>query len=90
MLLHIPGLVFNRKPSKDTAKERLKLILECDKKNLSPHLMETIKDEIIKVISTHLDINKDDLEFSITKSIEYNDDKKAVPVLIANIPIKTK
>ena len=44
------------KPSGKVAKERLKFVLEYDRARLTPAQLEEIKDEIIAVISRHVDI----------------------------------
>jgi len=39
------------------AKERLKLVLVHDRTDLSPGLLETLKDDLIQTISRHIDID---------------------------------
>ena len=47
-----------RKPSSGrVAKERLRLVLAHDRAHISPGLLDTLKDEIISVISRHIDID---------------------------------
>lgn len=72
--------------SKDAAKERLKLVLVHDRANVSPHFLDSIKDELMAVISDYIEIDEDGFEISLTKT-QKNDDT-TVPALIANIPIK--
>lgn len=69
----------NRK-SANQAKERLQLVLIHDRTNLSNSVLETIKDEIIEVLSRHIDIESD------TVSVEINNDGRQQR-LIADIPI---
>ena len=64
--------------SSTVAKERLQLALAYDRVKISPELLETIKDEIIAVISKHFEIDQTAMEVSLG---ERND------ILIANIPI---
>jgi cell division topological specificity factor len=45
------------RPSAETAKERLKLVLIHDRSDISPGLLEAIKDEIIQVISKHIEVD---------------------------------
>lgn len=45
------------RPSAETAKERLKLVLIHDRSDISPGLLEAIKDEIIAVLSKHIDVD---------------------------------
>ena len=66
--------------SKDIAKERLRLVLVHDRAQVSPQLMEILKEDIIKAISHHMDINERETEVSLTSS-------ESSIALIANIPI---
>lgn len=72
-------------PSKDVAKERLKLILIHDRANVSPQFLEMIKGDIIRVISDYAEIDQNGLEIKLTRSGEKGNDS---PALVANIPIK--
>ena len=47
--------------SKDTAKFRLKLLLVADKAGCSPELIRLIKDDMIRVISKYMEIEKDNV-----------------------------
>jgi cell division topological specificity factor len=69
----------NTGSSSSVAKERLQLALAYDRVNVSPELMETIKTEILAVISKHFDIDYNAMEISLG---ERNDH------LIANIPVR--
>ncbi|TDT61202.1 cell division topological specificity factor MinE [Fonticella tunisiensis] len=72
-------------PSKDVAKERLKLILIHDRANVSPQFLEMVKGDIIRVISDYAEIDQDGLEIKLTRTGEQN---SSTPALVANIPIK--
>ena len=52
----------NSNTSKNVAKERLKLVLVHDRIDCSPQLLEAIKDDILKVISSYAEIDEDGLE----------------------------
>ena len=52
--------------SRSIAKERLQLVLVHDRTQISPQLLETIKDEIIAVISKHVAIDRDAVDISFT------------------------
>lgn len=52
--------------SKDIAKERLRLVLVHDRVNVSPQFMETLKEDMIKVISNYMDINEKEMEVNLT------------------------
>lgn len=72
-------------PSKDVAKERLKLILIHDRANVSPQFLEMVKGDIIRVISDYAEIDENGLEIKLTRANECGSDS---PALVANIPIK--
>ena len=54
--------------SRNVAKERLQLVLVHDRAEISPRLMEKIKDEIIAVISEHVAIERDAVEITFTQT----------------------
>lgn len=72
-------------PSKDVAKERLKLILIHDRANVSPQFLDLIKGDLIKVISDYAEIDEEGLEIKLEKAGVHGLNG---PALIANIPIK--
>jgi cell division topological specificity factor len=63
-----------------TAKERLKFVLVHDRSDISPAVMETLKDEIISTISRHVDIDRDHVAINLTQT---NRESR----LIADIPL---
>lgn len=67
--------------SKEIAKERLKLVLIHDRTSISSEIMEQIKEEMIQVISKHLEIDRSGVEFSL-------EGEENSVALVANIPIK--
>ena len=67
--------------SKDVAKERLRLVLVHDRASVSPQFLDTIKEELIRVISKYMDIEQDALDVQLT-----TEDNSVA--LIANIPVK--
>jgi cell division topological specificity factor len=70
----------NRK-SANQAKERLHLVLIHDRTNLTTSALEELKDDLIGVISRHIDIDP------AAVNIEMNQDGRQQR-LIADIPIK--
>ena len=54
--------------SRNVAKERLQLVLVHDRAQISPGLLQVLKDEIIAVISKHLSINDEAVEITFTQS----------------------
>ena len=69
----------NEKSSRQTAKERLQVVLIHDRARISPELMEHLRDDIIRVISNYMEINRKDMELSLA-----NDENSVA--LVANIP----
>ncbi len=79
--------IFSRKPqTKDVAKDRLKLVLIHDRANCSTHVLEMLKNDILKVISNYMEIDDEELDIQITKTDD--PESEGSPMLYANIPIK--
>lgn len=78
-------LFSNKTSSKEVAKDRLKLILIHDRSDLSPELLELIKGEIMKVISSYAEIDSSEVDIRLTRTDESEGNS---PALIASIPIK--
>ena len=74
-------LMGREKKSANQAKERLQLVLVHDRTNLTSSTLEEMKDEIIEVISRHIDIE------TKAVSIEINKDGRQQR-LVADIPIR--
>jgi len=70
-----------REPSsREVAKNRLQLVLVQDRVNMSPHLLQTLKDELISVISKYVEIDAHNMEVTFTQS-------KRQSRLTADIPV---
>lgn len=67
--------------SKDRAVERLRLVLVHDRANVSPGLMEALKEDLIAVISKYMDIDENSMEINLNT-------EELSAALVANIPIK--
>ena len=74
--------------SGSVAKDRLKLVLVHDRVNCSSQVLEMLKTDIIKVISNYMEIDEEELDIQITQTPS-EDNNGTVPVLYANIPIKS-
>jgi cell division topological specificity factor len=57
-----------KETSRDIAKDRLQLVLIQDRVNLSPQLLQTLKDELISVISKYVEIDEKNMEVNFTQS----------------------
>lgn len=74
------------KDSKDTAKERLHLVLMQDRANVSADFMELMKQEIIEVIKKYIDVDENSIDVKLTNKVN-SDGTTGAPMLYANIPI---
>ncbi len=74
--------LLGREPkSASQAKERLKLVLVHDRIDLSPGILESLKDDIIQVISRHVEIDPSTVRIEMTQ--EGREQR-----LIADIPLR--
>jgi cell division topological specificity factor len=69
--------------SGEVAKERLRLVLAHDRAKISPGLLDTLKDEIITVISRHVDIDAEGVEVTFSQNARETR-------LVADIPLLTR
>jgi cell division topological specificity factor len=74
--------LLKREPkSASQAKERLKLVLIHDRTDLNPGMMDALKDELITVISRHIEIDPNAVRIEMTQ--EGREQR-----LIADIPLR--
>jgi len=69
-----------RPSSRDIAKERLQLVLAYDRIKISPELLQTLKNELITVISKHVEIDREGVEVTFSQGKRHSR-------LIADIPL---
>lgn len=67
--------------SKDTARQRLKLVLIQDRLELAPEKLEEMKKEIWNVVSKYMVVNEEFMEFDVRRLDE-------LTVLVSNIEVK--
>ena len=77
----INKLIGRQQASADKARERLQLVLAHDRTDLSPDLLDQMREEILNVVAKYVEI---DLEGGAV-SLETEDRMTA---LVANLPIK--
>lgn len=82
-LLDVLNKLFARDnvPSKEIARERLRLVLVHDRASFSPEFLNSLKEDLIKVIRDYLDIDEEALQVNLE-----NEDNSIA--LVANIPVK--
>ena len=67
--------------SKDIARERLRLMLVHDRADMEPELMEALKNDLIRVISHYLEVDRDAMEVSFHR-------EDGAVALVASIPVR--
>jgi cell division topological specificity factor len=73
----------NRSSSANTAKERLQVLLIHDRTHLPPGMMEDLREELIAVISRHMDVDRNAVRIEMAK-------EGRTQRLLADIPIKAR
>jgi cell division topological specificity factor len=66
--------------SKNVATERLRLVLMHDRMDLTPQMMDSLRSDILKVITDYLEIDETNMEIS------FHRDKGSI-ALVASIPV---
>ncbi len=77
----IDWLTGQKPKSAGQAKDRLKLVLINDRTDLSPELMDQMKDGILQVISRYIEIDPDSIRISVAQDGRQQR-------LMADIPIR--
>lgn len=73
--------------SKSVAKERLQLVLVHDRANISPEIMDKMKNELMQVISKFLEIDQENSDIQLER--QNNKDGSVSSALTANISVKS-
>jgi cell division topological specificity factor len=76
--------LFNRpkEASRAVAKDRLKMILAVDRTDITPQTMDSLRQEMLAVISKYFEIEESE-QFDVTLERE-----QGTTALIANVPIR--
>ncbi len=74
--------LFGRKRSAQNAKERLQLVLIHDRTNLTSAELTALKDEILEVISRHVDIDSEAVQIDVEQD-------GRTQRLVADIPLRS-
>lgn len=81
-MLDLIAKVFGRdSTSADIAKERLRLVLVHDRTNVTPQFLESLKEELIAVISRYMEIEEESMDVTLQSA-------ENQVALVANIPVR--
>lgn len=81
-MLELIARVFGRdSASAEIAKERLRLVLVHDRTSVSPQFLDSLKEELISVISRYMEIDQDHMDINLQNSEHRT-------TLVANIPVR--
>lgn len=84
MLTELLERIFSRNKkenSRASAKRRLQIVLAHDRTELSPAIVEKMRQEILEVVSRYVEIDPEESEFSLESD-------QRMTALIANLPIR--
>jgi len=73
---------FRRNKSANSAKERLQLVLIHDRTDMTPAELDALKDDLLKTISRHVDIDPDAVSINVAR------DGRSQR-LVADIPLRS-
>lgn len=78
---------FHKSNSGEIARSRLKLVLAADQSGCNPGLVESVRDELIQVLSRYMEFDSRKVDICLTQ-MECAGTGERIPALSARIPIR--
>jgi len=72
---------FGEKPSGQVARQRMQVVLMHDRMDISPDIMQALKNDILNVLSRYMEIDQASIRVDLEQGKEY-------AALISNVQIK--
>lgn len=72
----------SREDTRSAARDRLRLVLVSDRATVAPHLMESLRNELIEVISRYMEIDTRTMQMGLERH-------EGAMALAANIPVRS-
>ena len=81
MLRNITRFLSRQENSSETARKRLRMVLVLDRVGMAPEYLNSLKDEIVQVVSRYLVIDDASIDLEVRRMVDS-------VVLVSNIPVK--
>lgn len=72
---------FGEKPSSQVAKRRMQVVLMHDRMDIAPDLMESLKNDILAVLSRYMEIDQKSIQVDLEQGKDYT-------ALVSNVQVK--
>lgn len=72
---------FGEKPSSQIAKRRMQVVLMHDRMDIAPDLMESLKNDILAVLSRYMEIDQKSIQVDLEQGKDYT-------ALVSNVQVK--